>query len=196
MNSSGTPAPRRPKRSRPKRRASAQLAPRREIGPGRHAKESPLRRALHRKSPRQPLCTQRSAHSDRSSEMFPTDLLLYTTQGRSVSPPLHQDTLNWPGRSPGFKGKSHLCTLMSISVCHLFICFNYVQSCVLSLRLLPATCCGVRRCSITHTHTHTHTDVLILSHVLQSCVFNWSESRVELRWRINVKNDLVDIISR
>lgn len=24
-----------------------------------------------------------------------------------VSPPLHQDTLNWPGRSPGSKGKSH-----------------------------------------------------------------------------------------
>lgn len=169
------PAPRRPRRSRPKRRASAQLALRHEIGPGRHAKESPLQRALHRKSPRQPLCTQRSAHSDRSSEMFPTDLLLYTTQGRSVSPPLHQDTLNWPGRSPGFKGKSHLCTLVSISVFHLFICFiMYSHMCTES----EAASCHLLW-SVTLLH-HTHTDVLILSHVLVLCFYQkwvprWTE---------------------
>lgn len=160
MNLSGTLAPRRPKRSRPKQRANAQLAPQRELGPGLHAKELPLQKALHR-SPRQPLCvSSTSSHENLSSPWalvsplqtscvtigyishWPCTLCYSKTMWTlEVGPPLYQDTLNWPGRSPGFKGKSHLHNFtvhFFMSSVHMF---NYVQFYVyMSTDLLMLSC--------------------------------------------------------
>lgn len=128
-------APPRPKHSRPKRRANAQPMPRHEIGPGLHAKELSLQKTLHR-SPKHPLCVlhvssrkplvgplQASCVTIRHIFHWPCTLCKsMTVWTLEVSPPPYRDTLNWPGRSPGVKGKSHLQTLLSITLCPLFIC--------------------------------------------------------------------------
>lgn len=97
------PAPRKQSHSRPKPRVNEQLTPQRGIGPGPHAKESPLQKAL-----RHVLLT----HCDCSSAL---DTQLCHQPSSSTEHFTLTRQISW------FKGKSHYCP---------FLMFTNLQSCV------------------------------------------------------------------